>query len=130
MSGRPWHKNEDRKASVLPLGTSLGRWLNLNASKELAWEGAHPDLMDTVACSLAPDATNDIKDVRAQMNGEKPSPADEGHPEGGQPVWIPNTNSTKNGGGATQKTPWGELTMTPGKEAQGELRRPRYSLTL
>ena len=100
--------------------TSLGRWLNLNASKELAWEGAHPDLMDTVACSLAPDATNDIKDVRAQMNGEKPSPADEGHPEGGQPVWIPNTNSTKNGGGATQKTPWGELTMTPGKEAQGE----------
>jgi hypothetical protein len=53
------------------------------------------------------------------MNGEKTSPSDEGHPEGGLPIWVPNTNSMQNGGGATQKTPWGEMTKTPGNASMG-----------
>jgi hypothetical protein len=100
--------------------TSLGRWLNHLSARELRWEGGHPDTMNAIACGLAPDANNDIHELSAQMRGEKTSPGDEGHPEGGNPVWIPNTQSTKNGGGATQETPWGELTMTPGKESVGE----------
>jgi RHS repeat-associated protein len=94
--------------------TRLGRWLDLMNSKSLA------DPSNLIGCILAPDATNDINDLNATMKGDRKSPADEGHPEGGVPVWIPNTNSTKNGGGATQKTPWGEVTKTSGNSSMGE----------
>lgn len=75
---------------------------------------------DVIACSLAPDATNNLRELSAQMRGEAPSPTDEGHPEGGPPIQIPNGNSTRNGGGAVRVTPWGELTVSPGNATIGE----------
>jgi len=75
----------------------------------------HSDAFETYSCIVAPD----MSELTATLHGEKPRPSDEGHPEGAEAVYVYNINSTKNGGGKTTKTPWGETSVSPSNERVG-----------
>jgi RHS repeat-associated protein len=79
----------DRRSWWTRMGDEITNWVLYSRSS------------DAVACATASDATNDIREAKNILEGTKPVPSDEGHPEGGGAIWITNVNSQRHGGYST-----------------------------